>query len=186
MSDISVLPVSSATASAESAQASIYFSLSERIGRIRYLVYILLGILGCSLLLLFIYLIALMLPVALGKLISVSSFILVKNVLLPLVVFVMAIRRLHDMNANGWWALSILIPFVTLILLILPGQRGENRYGLKPAPNSRNLIAAAIILPVVLFALYFWMVKINTEMKLSVSATTMEKGAHQQLRSYGK
>lgn len=43
------------------------------------------------------------------------------------------IRRLHDVNQTGWFALLIFIPLVNLILalylLFAPGTQGENNYG---------------------------------------------------------
>ena len=43
------------------------------------------------------------------------------------------IRRLHDSNRSGWWALTFLIPIVGLMawlfLMIDEGTPEENRYG---------------------------------------------------------
>jgi uncharacterized membrane protein YhaH (DUF805 family) len=43
------------------------------------------------------------------------------------------VRRLHDSDKSGWLVLLGLIPFVgwlaVLILLVLPGTRGQNRFG---------------------------------------------------------
>ena len=43
------------------------------------------------------------------------------------------VRRFHDMNGSGWWALLFFIPLFNLILLIYlfiyPGTEGENSYG---------------------------------------------------------
>ena len=48
------------------------------------------------------------------------------------------IRRLHDINKSGWWALlwfAFCIGWIALIVLhIMPGDEGENQYG--PNPNS--------------------------------------------------
>jgi uncharacterized membrane protein YhaH (DUF805 family) len=52
------------------------------------------------------------------------------------------IRRLHDANFRGWWALLLMvigaIPYaglvVVLILMLLPGTKGTNRFG----PNPRE------------------------------------------------
>lgn len=184
MSVDGILPAPGTSPGNASTQAPVFFSLSDRIGRLRYFSYTLIAMVGCCLLLAVIYLFALLLPATLGKLISVSCFILVKNVVIPLIVFVMSIRRLHDLNANGWWALTILIPLVTLILLALPGQREANRFGPPPAPNPGRLIATALTLPVALLAFYFWMVDINASMKLSAKPAVTEGGTHQPLRSY--
>lgn len=45
-------------------------------------------------------------------------------------------RRLHDTERSGWWMLLILIPILgwipLLILLVLPGDVGSNKYGREP------------------------------------------------------
>ncbi len=44
----------------------------------------------------------------------------------------LSVRRLHDTDRSGWWWLIGLVPFVAVILLILtvlPGTPGANRYG---------------------------------------------------------
>lgn len=50
-------------------------------------------------------------------------------------------RRLHDLGYSGWFNLLIIIPFVGLLLLlyllIAPGQKIENKYGL-PTASSLN------------------------------------------------
>ncbi|MBQ3943110.1 MAG: DUF805 domain-containing protein [Elusimicrobia bacterium] len=50
----------------------------------------------------------------------------------------LTVRRLHDIDFNGWWILIGFIPFIGSIVLIifacLPGTEGENRFG--PAPTS--------------------------------------------------
>ena len=47
----------------------------------------------------------------------------------------LTVRRLHDIDFNGWWILIGFIPFIGSIVLIifacLPGTEGENRFGLK-------------------------------------------------------
>ncbi|OQW43513.1 MAG: hypothetical protein A4S12_00445 [Proteobacteria bacterium SG_bin5] len=46
------------------------------------------------------------------------------------------VRRLHDLNLSGWWLLVDLLPYVgwaaMLVLLLLPGSRGANRFGADP------------------------------------------------------
>ena len=172
-------PVNSATTATPG-----FFSLSDRIGRLRYFTYTLIALVACGLGLIPIYLLSLLMPDALGKLLSTTSFILVKNVMIPLIVFVMSIRRLHDLNANGWWALTVLIPFVTLVLLVLPGQRETNRYGPPPPANPASLALAAVLLPTAVVGLYFFMVSINAAMK-PVTAPAADGQAHPPLRNYG-
>lgn len=37
-----------------------------------------------------------------------------------------AIRRLHDSGRSGYW---VLVPVVSLVFLVWPGQQGANRFG---------------------------------------------------------
>lgn len=51
------------------------------------------------------------------------------------------VKRLHDRDLTGWFALALAVPIIPvhLVLLIvlgvIPGSPGANRYG--PAPDSR-------------------------------------------------
>jgi uncharacterized membrane protein YhaH (DUF805 family) len=159
-----------------------FFSLSDRVGRLRYFTYIIGAMVGCGFVLVAIYLLAMLLPASLGKLVSVTSYILVKSVVIPLIVFVMSIRRLHDFNASGWWSLTVLIPFVTLALLFVPGNKEANRFGPPPAPNPAGLRLAAIVLPAAVLSLYFFVVSINPDPKSPPPPA--ESGTKPQLRSY--
>ncbi len=51
-------------------------------------------------------------------------------ILIPMVLF--AIRRLHDFDASGWWALLTIVPLVNgifaLVLLLRRGTEGANRF----------------------------------------------------------
>lgn len=132
-----------------------FFSLSDRVGRLRYFVYILGALSGCVVLLVVVYSVAYLLPAGLGKLVSTTSYIMVKSVIFPLIVFVMSIRRLHDFNLSGWWSLLVLIPLVPFALVAIPGKKEANRFGPAPAPNPASLKVAAVLLPCALFALYF-------------------------------
>ena len=133
------------------------FSISQRIGRLRYFVYILSSMVGCAVLLVLIYLFALLLPVATGKLVSGIAFILVKNLLIPMLVLMLTMRRVRDFDFSGWWALTILIPFVTIVFLFIPGSKQANRFGPPPAPNHPGLRFVAIALPIALLAMYYGM-----------------------------
>ena len=62
------------------------------------------------------------------------------------------VKRLHDFNLSGWWALAlILVPHLTKALVIpswipyllvaatlgaLPGRPGDNRFGSDPLPRA--------------------------------------------------
>ena len=123
------------------------FSLSERIGRVRYLVYFLAAALACSVALFAIYAVAKMLPPAPGRLIATLAYVCVKFLVLPLILCILTIRRLHDFNASGWWSL---VPFAPPIVLAIPGTRLDNRFGPPPPPNSEFLNIAAVLAPIAL------------------------------------
>ena len=55
-----------------------------------------------------------------------------------------SVRRLHDRDLGGWWYLLIFVPFVgaiaVLILQMLPGTPGPNRFGPDPKVASPTLV----------------------------------------------
>lgn len=158
-----------------------FFSLSDRVGRVRCFTYILAALTGCGLLLVLIYIAAFLMPAGLGKLVSVTSYIMIKSVIFPLVVFVMSIRRLHDFDLSGWWSLLVLIPLVPIVLVFIPGKKEANRFGPVPAPNPTSLKLVAIVLPCALVGLYYYMLEINPKARPAQTPATDAKPA---LRSY--
>ena len=50
------------------------------------------------------------------------------------------IRRLHDLNKSGWFALIAIIPLIgaifSIYLFFAPGQVGWNRYGADPLQDE--------------------------------------------------
>lgn len=50
--------------------------------------------------------------------------------------FALTVRRLHDIDYSGWWFFIGFVPFVggiiQLVLALLPGTEGDNRYGANP------------------------------------------------------
>ena len=64
----------------------------------------------------------------------ILSGVLALAVLVPSICA--AVRRLHDINKNGWWLLLSFIPIVGAIILIVwlakPSDNGENQYGERP------------------------------------------------------
>ena len=128
-----------------------FWSFSGRIGRVRYLAYTL----GPSFLLMFISIMVLtvMLPGATSRqwlplLVYVPGFILLA---------IMSARRLQDMNVTGWLALFSLIPLINfvfgLVLLCVPGERGENRFGAPPAKNTTGVLISAWVTPIILLVM---------------------------------
>ena len=76
-------------------------------------------------------------------------------------------QRLHDLNWSAWMLLLHLVPManlvLTLMMLLMPGTPGPNKYGPPPPPNSRSvdvlaritifLIGLSIFITVAVFAL---------------------------------
>lgn len=52
------------------------------------------------------------------------------------------VRRFHDQDRSGWFALLVLIPFVggliVLVFMLLEGTHGPNRFG--PDPKRREAV----------------------------------------------
>jgi uncharacterized membrane protein YhaH (DUF805 family) len=64
--------------------------------------------------------------------IKVLIVVLLAYVWLFLVGLALTVRRLHDTDRSGWWALLLLVPFVgwitLLIFTLLRGRSGPTRY----------------------------------------------------------
>lgn len=71
---------------------------------------------------------------------AICIFILFLAMIVPAITS--AIRRLHDINFRGWWLLLSLIPFfggiALLIMLALPGTKGDNIFGTDPLANKND------------------------------------------------
>jgi hypothetical protein len=65
----------------------------------------------------------------------------------------LAIQRLHDFDASGWWSLAMLVPLLNLVLtialLFAPGTSGTNRYGPQTPPNSTRVTVLAALFPLI-------------------------------------
>lgn len=62
--------------------------------------------------------------------------IFVNNFWIVLFVFIViqAVKRIHDANKSGWFAL---IPIYNLLLLFSKGSDGNNEYGVNPRPSKK-------------------------------------------------
>jgi uncharacterized membrane protein YhaH (DUF805 family) len=61
-------------------------------------------------------------------------------VLIPSIA--VGVRRMHDTNHSGWW---LIVPIVSLVLALMEGTRGPNRFG--PDPKERIGYAAPSRVP---------------------------------------
>ncbi|HEY1773963.1 MAG TPA: DUF805 domain-containing protein [Gammaproteobacteria bacterium] len=193
-----------------------YFDASSRIGRLRYLAYPI----GLFLMLIPVFLVAaLLFPLHLGLL---GALIVIAAEIFALVMgVVFMIRRLHDIDRSGWWALiygallvwsfvvmfrgilnhplepqplSSLIPSLLsliyfLVLVLVPGSRGENRFGPVPPPNSGWVIAGAwawilIILLGILAAISIPAYQDYIARSQTAEAIQLAGGAEQSIVSY--
>ena len=125
-------------------------NLNGRIGRVRYL--------GWSMAMMLCSLPVLLLSVGLGTLSNVLGMLLVILAVLGMAVIgiCIGVQRLHDIGWSGWLWLVNFVPVVggifSLLMLIIPGTQGANRYGPPPPPNSNAVVILAwltLLLPVV-------------------------------------
>lgn len=120
------------------------FSARGRIGRVRYIGYTN----GLTVLI----------ALAMGALASVTGgateipVALIGVGLIIVIQVLLTILRAHDFNTTGWLAILALFPLVNLLFWVIPGTDGENRFGLKPPPNTIGAILLACIVPLMFVA----------------------------------
>ncbi len=126
------------------------FTTRGRIGRLRYLAWSL-ALLLAGLPLLALAGMGLAFSPPLG---GVLLALVIGGMLLASVQF--GVKRLHDLNWSGWLWLLNLVPMVNgvfaLLLLVVPGTSGANRYGPPPPPNSvsvKLLALSWLLLPLI-------------------------------------
>jgi len=132
------------------------FSAQSRLGRVRYIGYSMgLGLLSLLCYGLMAGLSAVFKENSSGDLMGllVTGVLLVVWVATIAISVILAIQRLHDFNASGWWSLLAVAPLVNLALyltlLIMPGTPGPNRFGNRPPPNTLSVILLALIPPLI-------------------------------------
>lgn len=88
-----------------------------------------------------------LLTIALTGIGAIPAFIALLAMLPPCIA--VTVRRLHDTNKSGWFALSFLIVFIpvigeviiliiTIIIGVLDGTKGENQYGQDPLDTNQT------------------------------------------------
>ena len=86
--------------------------------------------------------------VSAGALLGALSLTLLLTAVILFVLFIPTIQRLHDQSRSGWWALTLLVPFLNFALLYfllgVAGDDGPNAYG-PPPPNPPLLENPAVI-----------------------------------------
>lgn len=66
--------------------------------------------------------------------VKVLSFLIVPLIIVAIYTnYIIAIKRLHDLNLSGWYILFGFVPLISLILaivlLFIPGNKKSNKYG---------------------------------------------------------
>ena len=126
------------------------FTTDGRIGRVRYL--------GWSMGMMLLAMLAYGISAGL-MLVSpiLGGILMIPLVIAAVVISVMiGVQRLHDIGWSGWLLLLNLVPLVgsvfAILMLVVPGTQGANRYGAPPPPNSRGVIAlawSALVVPII-------------------------------------
>ncbi len=117
-----------------------FFALDPRLNRVKFLgLYFI-----WSIVILFSSSLALLLPSYIQYLTLLLIFLFLMPNLLALLI-----RRFHDLNLSAWWIISLLIPFLgvltALILVFMPGTKGDNKYGEMPEPALNRYYYITII-----------------------------------------
>lgn len=119
------------------------FGVTGRIGRMRYLAWSMVLILAA-------------LPVVGFTALLMSQFPVIGGILftLEIIALVMVnvqfgVQRLHDIGWSGWLYLLNFVPFIgsvfPLLMMVIPGTQGPNRYGQIQPPNSTSVLVMAWI-----------------------------------------
>ncbi|TCS37386.1 uncharacterized membrane protein YhaH (DUF805 family) [Paucimonas lemoignei] len=126
------------------------FSLHGRIGRIRYLAYSF----ALSLIVLVIGGVFSAIVVGVTQNPAVAMIVLGIAIYIPsfALAFIMAKRRLNDLDHSGWMSLLMLIPLANVILglymVFAAGTPTTNRFGPRPVKNSRAIVIFGLAMPV--------------------------------------
>ncbi|MEL1087863.1 DUF805 domain-containing protein [Pseudomonas sp. OB66] len=136
------------------------FSAEGRIGRLRFLAWTMV------LSLVTLPIVGVFALIALGLVSGDSTTGLILGGILAVFLFLgfmivsilFSVQRLHDIGWSGWLWLLNLVPFVgsffPLVMMVVPGNAGANRYGPPPPPNS-TAVKVLCSLWIVFFALIF-------------------------------
>lgn len=81
------------------------------------------------------------------------------SVIASVLGIIICTRRLNDFNASGWWMLIFFVPIVMpvmlLLMLFMPGTRGENRFGPRATENATWVYVSLFLLCILLIFTLF-------------------------------
>jgi len=125
------------------------WSISGRLGRLRYMAYFVIATLIMYAALAVIGIVA-----ALARS-SGAILALIALIYIPFLVLstMLAIQRSHDMGWSGWTVLLAIIPLAGFIWLFKAGTPGANAYGAPPPPNTTVVKVFGLFGPIVGIAL---------------------------------
>ena len=90
---------------------------------------------------------------------SATGLMMIVLILASLVFsIIFFVRRLHDINMNGWWSVLIFIPIVNIIfgiyVLVKKGVEGTNRFGpARATPKWEKVLGIIALIIIVLYVL---------------------------------
>ena len=129
------------------------FSFSGRLGRLRYLAYLM----GMYLLM-----IAVMIPMSTlgfnavepGNSSVIAMVVMgILYVIMLVAGFTFAKRRMNDLNRSGWWILAFIVPILNILaaiyVLFFPGTAGDNNFGPAPTANTLGVKILALAMPII-------------------------------------
>lgn len=128
------------------------FAVNGRIGRLRYLAYSF--VTGLVTVFIAGILAAILIPIFAMKGskdgMSIGVIIVMLLIYIPSIasMFIMAKRRLNDLNHTGWLSLLMFAPLLNFVfalyLMFAPGTKTSNNYGPRPVKNSWWLVIGVI------------------------------------------
>jgi uncharacterized membrane protein YhaH (DUF805 family) len=162
-----------------------FLSLHGRIGRVRYLAYLIGAqfILGCilsglSAIILFYLQNNIHIVEFVNIIVGIFSYVVIVSA-----GVVLTKRRFNDMDYSGWLGLLFIIPFINIIIgLMLICKRGseyKNQYGKPPAPNTIQIWLVAL-LPLFLTMGIILAVALPAYQKYSARAKQAQQGQQEQ------
>ncbi|WP_296182229.1 DUF805 domain-containing protein [Pseudomonas sp. UBA1879] len=149
------------------------FSVQGRIGRLRYLAWtMVLSVVGMLLA-------ALCFGVLSMSLVAGGLLATILVIAFAVVSIQMGAQRLHDAGWSAWLLLLNLVPLVNsvfpLLMIVIPGNQGPNRYGAPPPKNTRSVkILAALWVIFIALVLVAAVLGGFQKVKDEVNATTGE------------
>ncbi|KXU36125.1 hypothetical protein AXE65_05585 [Ventosimonas gracilis] len=135
------------------AEALNPYSAEGRIGRLRYLAWLMASTLVIGIPL---FVVTSLLSWISSSLSALAMLLFVAGGIMLIVCdFRFAIQRLHDLGFSAWWVLLHFVPIagsiLPFVLMLAPGSSKRNIYGPPPPPNSLavQFLAALWLLPIV-------------------------------------